>query len=136
MHLDAGGTRFFTSRATLSAMPGFFRALCDGFAPVEVDGDKCIVIDRDGTAFRHVLLHLQGQVPLDALSPGELELLELDARFYELRSCALCSKGQKPWSHVRSFAANVRERQEKDTAGARLTDASTAEGRWEATERG
>lgn len=57
IQLDVGGIRFFTSQATLTAKRGFFRALCDGFAEVTRDGDGCIFIDRDGGAFRYVLLH-------------------------------------------------------------------------------
>lgn len=85
IQLDVGGIRFFTSQATLTGKRGFFRALCDGFAEVTRDGDGCIFIDRDGGAFRYVLLHLQNQAfDFSSLSKSDLELLKLDADFYEL----------------------------------------------------
>jgi hypothetical protein len=85
IQLDVGGIRFFTSQATLTAKRGFFRALCDGFAEVTRDCDGCIFIDRDGGAFRYVLLHLQNQAfDFSSVSKGDLELLKLDADFYEL----------------------------------------------------
>ncbi len=91
VQLDVGGARFFTSRATLSAKPGFFRALCEGFSSIELDQDGCVFIDRDATSFRYVLLFLQNQaIALDALTKSELETLELDADFYELEE--LCDE--------------------------------------------
>lgn len=83
--LDIGGQPFFATRATLSAKAGFFRSLCEGAAEVPFDQDGCIFVDRDPTAFRYILNHLQNQMPeLTELSPAELEILRLDASFYEL----------------------------------------------------
>lgn len=52
IRLDVGGSKFNTTRACLSSQPGFFRVLCEGYVPVELDSEGCIFIDRNGSVFR------------------------------------------------------------------------------------
>ncbi|PRP75698.1 Kelch-motif containing protein, partial [Planoprotostelium fungivorum] len=86
VRLNVGGMEFLTSPATLSSVKGsFFEAMMSGRWPLNCMDNGAIFIDRDPQVFRHILNFLRGDtIPLDSLSPSDLESLISDADFYNL----------------------------------------------------
>ena len=63
VELDIGGTRYVTSRSTLRSRPGsMLDALFSGRHAVIEEEDGSVFIDRDGSAFGHVLAYLRDGV--------------------------------------------------------------------------
>jgi len=57
--LNVGGTKFTTSRSTLSKHEGYFKAMFSGRHSFELDEEGYYFIDRDGTYFPYILNYLR-----------------------------------------------------------------------------
>jgi hypothetical protein len=87
--LNVGGTKFDTTRDTLTKVPGsFFETLLSGRWIPSLDKDGCIFIDREGAVFGYILNYLRDypRVTLNpyAISAEHVQLLSEDAKFYQL----------------------------------------------------
>lgn len=89
IELNIGGTKFQTTRETLTKVPGsFFETLLSEQWSPFLDRDGCIFIDRDPRAFGCILNYLR-DYPRVTLNPYDLpddqyKLLCEDANFYLL----------------------------------------------------
>lgn len=87
--LNVGGTKFQTTRETLTKVPdSFFETLLSGRWSVTLDREGCIFIDRDPGVFGIILKYLR-DYPKPKIYPGDLKydqlkLLAEDASFYQL----------------------------------------------------
>lgn len=87
--LNVGGTKFETTRETLTKVPGsFFETLLSGRWNPSLDRDGCIFIDREPAVFGYILNYLRDypRVTLNpyALQHGQIVLLSEEAKFYQL----------------------------------------------------
>lgn len=83
--LDVGGKVFYTTLAALTSRPGFFRVLFGGYVNLSMDADGSIFIDRSPLVFHIILSHLSNYpIRLQDLTKSEVDLLILDAHYYEL----------------------------------------------------
>ncbi|XP_076441974.1 BTB/POZ domain-containing protein KCTD3-like [Babylonia areolata] len=93
VHLNVGGTRFSTSRQTLTWIPdSFFTSLLSGRISSLKDETGAIFIDRDPKLFSQVLSFLRTKEVL--LNDNDLAALRHEAEFYGItplvRRLALC----------------------------------------------
>nr|XP_002731340.1 PREDICTED: potassium voltage-gated channel subfamily D member 1-like [Saccoglossus kowalevskii] len=86
INLNVGGKIYTTSRSTLTRYPdSMLGAMFGGDFPTRSDSNGNIVIDRDGELFRYVLNFLRnGNLRLPD-SFREVELLEDEADFYQIK---------------------------------------------------
>ena len=86
--LNVGGSKFTTSRTTLTGRPSFLATMFSGRHALQASGDGSYFIDRDPTHFRRILNYLRTgaiAVPEDEQEKAEL-LCEVD--FYALMDLA------------------------------------------------
>ncbi len=83
--LNIGGTKFSTSRSTLTAEPSsMLGGMFSGRFPLEESEDGSVFIDRSGTYFGIILDWLRTNKLPSSLQINVLEALETEADFYQL----------------------------------------------------
>lgn len=85
IELNIGGHYFATTRTTLTKEPESMlgRMFNGDLEPSLKDGSGRYFVDRDGSAFQHVLTYLRGE-KLAAAAFGA-ERLHLDAEYYQVQ---------------------------------------------------
>jgi hypothetical protein len=78
--LNIGGTKFYSTRATLENSQ-FFSAMLDTRSKTHYKLE--FFVDRDGTHFRHILNYLRDKTVPD-LYPSERKQLLVEARYYNI----------------------------------------------------
>ena len=87
--LDVGGEVFHTTQSDLRSKGGLLEAMCMGLGDVQVDKEGCVFLDRSPLVFGFVMNHLCNEpLPLEKLSEQQRQMLEDEARFYELEELA------------------------------------------------
>jgi len=95
--LNVGGTKFSTSRQTLTAITDtFFTSMLSGRINTHKDESGAIFIDRDPELFRSILNYLRNRtINVEGLSPHDISLLRHEAEFYGIspliRKLSLCA---------------------------------------------
>ena len=87
--LNIGGTRFETSRDTLTKVEGsMLAAMFSGRHQVTPDDDGSFFIDRNGRHFQHILDYLRNGLIQVELNTAESRGLAVEAEFYGLNDLA------------------------------------------------
>ncbi|CAM9752186.1 unnamed protein product, partial [Heterosigma akashiwo] len=86
VRLNVGGSKFTTSKTTLTAQPdSMLSRMFSGKHPIIVDGDGSYFIDRDGSCFQHILNYLRdGSLPPPEMDTAQKVILEREARYFLL----------------------------------------------------
>ncbi|XP_023321940.1 BTB/POZ domain-containing protein KCTD3 [Eurytemora carolleeae] len=97
INLNVGGTRFSTSRQTLTTIPDtFFTSMLSGRINTQKDELGAIFIDRDPELFRCILNYLRTRcVNVEGLSTNSISQIKHEAEYYGIspliRKLTLCS---------------------------------------------
>jgi hypothetical protein len=88
--LDVGGKLFATTIHTLTTIPDcYFGTTFSGRWEIELDSDGTFFIDRDPSAFHHILNFLRDYpnttIRKELLTPYELHMLTQEAEFYTIQ---------------------------------------------------
>ena len=96
VHLNVGGTKFVTTRATLRKYPNsMLGAMFMENIPLSTDKDGCYFIDRCGSIFQYILQFLRCGELILPKGFNELELLEVEADFYQIDDLMAAIEYQK-----------------------------------------
>ena len=131
VELDIGGTRYVTSVSTLRSRPGsMLDALFSGRHAVIEEEDGSVFIDRDGSAFGHVLAYLRDGVVAAGCEDDArlLGRLKRDFDFYcielvEERTMVLAVGGVDPSNNTVSTMERYDRQQDSWTAAASMRQA-------------
>ena len=131
VELDIGGTRYVTSVSTLRSRPGsMLDALFSGRHTVIEEEDGSVFIDRDGSAFGHVLAYLRDGVVAAGCEDDArlLGRLKRDFDFYclelvEERTMVLAVGGFDPSNNTVSTMERYDRQQDSWTAAASMRQA-------------
>jgi len=99
--LDVGGRQFATTLHTLTQIPDcYFGTAFTERWELELDQDGMFFIDRDPTAFPHILNFLRdypnSTVEVTLLTPYELHMLRQEALFYNIQPLIEILLGKAP----------------------------------------
>lgn len=96
VHLNVGGTKYVTTRATLRKYPhSMLGAMFMENIPLSTDKDGCYFIDRCGSIFQYILQFLRCGELILPKGFNELELLEVEADFYQIDDLMAAIECQK-----------------------------------------
>ncbi|EFP09802.1 hypothetical protein CRE_21299 [Caenorhabditis remanei] len=96
IQLDVGGTKFKTSKSTLTRFDGFFKTMLETSVPVELDPSGHIFIDRDPTHFQVILNYMRDDDVDLPDSEDAVKRISREANFYLLHGLMeLCNQKLK-----------------------------------------
>ena len=96
VRLNVGGTKYITTKATLRKYPdSMFGAMFRENIPLSTDGDGNYFIDRCGHIFQYILQFLRSGKLVLPKDFCELELLQEEASFYQIKDLISTIKNHK-----------------------------------------